>query len=132
QVNQRESLRRREGVRLLKRPSALLPPHAVLEHVLGSLRTPDFPTDGAFLFSALDHEVSRGPVDYRRDWSDEDEGQPRYLDKDDYATVLGKVLGFLVGMSDFSLAGAPVFSEDDHRVTFPVSAFRDGINDACC
>ena len=31
----------------------------------------------AFLFSALDHEVSRGPVDYRRDWSDEDEGQPR-------------------------------------------------------
>lgn len=49
QVNQRESLRRREGVRLLKRPSALLPPHAVLEHVLGSLRTPDFPTDGVGL-----------------------------------------------------------------------------------
>lgn len=46
QVNQRENLRRAEGLRLLKRPSALLPPHAVLEHVLGSLRTPDFPTDG--------------------------------------------------------------------------------------
>ena len=52
QVNQRESLLRREGVRLLKRPSALLPPHAVLEHVLGSLRTPDFPTDGVGLQQA--------------------------------------------------------------------------------
>lgn len=46
QVNQRESVRRAAGVRLLERPSALLPPHSVLEHVLGALRTPDFPTDG--------------------------------------------------------------------------------------
>lgn len=48
---------------------------------------------------------------------------PRYLDKENYATVLRKALGFLVGMSDFSLAGAPVFSEDDHWVTFPVSMY---------
>lgn len=46
-MNQREALLRKESVRLLKRPSALLPPHSVLEHVLGSLRTPDFPTDAA-------------------------------------------------------------------------------------
>ena len=51
----------------------------------------------------------------------------RYLDKENYATVLRKVLGFLVGMSDFSLAGAPVFSEDDHRVTFPVSTYQGSI-----
>lgn len=31
----------------------------------------------AFLFTALDGEVSRGPIDYRRDWSDDDEAQPR-------------------------------------------------------
>lgn len=52
---------------------------------------------------------------------------PRYLDKENYATVLRKVLGFLVGMADFSLAGAPVFSEDDHRVTFPVRTFRGSV-----
>lgn len=46
-MNQRESLLRREGVRQLKRPSALLPPHTVLEHVLSSLQNPDFPTEGA-------------------------------------------------------------------------------------
>lgn len=31
----------------------------------------------AWLFSALDHEVSRGPIDFRRDWTDEDDVQPR-------------------------------------------------------
>ena len=31
----------------------------------------------AFLFSALDQEVSRGYIDYRRDWSDDAEGHPR-------------------------------------------------------
>lgn len=46
QVNQRDNVRRAEGLRLLERPSALIPPHAVLEHVLGSLMRPDFPTDG--------------------------------------------------------------------------------------
>lgn len=55
QVNQREGLRRKEGVRTLKRPSALLPPHAVLEHVLVSLRMPDFPTDGYGLTQASGH-----------------------------------------------------------------------------
>ena len=53
---------------------------------------------------------------------------PRYLDKEDNATVLRNALGFLVGMSDFSLAGAPVFSEDDHRVTFPVRIIRGGMH----
>lgn len=33
----------------------------------------------AFLFSALDHEVSRGPIDFRRDWTDEDDAQPRWV-----------------------------------------------------
>lgn len=46
-MNQRESLLRREGVRQLKRPSALLPPHTVLEHVLTSLQNIDNPTEGA-------------------------------------------------------------------------------------
>ena len=51
-------------MRLLKRPSALLPPHAVLEHVLGSLRTPDFPTDGVGLqqVTNLLHNVYRCQV----------------------------------------------------------------------
>lgn len=44
----------------------------------------------------------------------------RYLDKESCAAVIRKNLGFLVGMSDFSVSGAPIFSEDDHRVTFPV------------
>lgn len=130
EVNQREGLRRKEGVRTLKRPSALVPPHAVLEHVLISLRVPDFPTDGyglmqAFLFSALDQEVSRGPVDYRRDWTDSDELSPRYLDKPSFDAVTKNVLGFLVGMSAFSVTGAPIFSEDDHHVTLPVRVIPD-------
>lgn len=54
-MNQREGLRRKEGVRTLKRPSALVPPHAVLEHVLISLRVPDFPTDGYGLMQASGH-----------------------------------------------------------------------------
>ena len=53
---------------------------------------------------------------------------PRYLDKDDCATVIKNVLGFLVGMSDFSLTGAPVFSEDDHRVTFSVRTLKNGMH----
>ncbi|CAM9091292.1 unnamed protein product [Ascophyllum nodosum] len=130
EVNQRQTLLRRESVRLLKRPSALLPPHSVLEHVLGSLRTPDFPTDAvglqqAFLFSALDQEVSRGYIDYRRDWSDDAEGHPRCLDKKSFDKVIRSSLGFLVGMSDFSISGTPYFSEDDHRVTFPVRVVPD-------
>ncbi|CAN0174874.1 unnamed protein product [Pylaiella littoralis] len=130
EVNQRESLLRREGVRLLKRPSALLPPHTSLEHVLTSLQNPDFPTEGggwhkAFLFSALDHEVSRGPVDFRRDWTDEDDVQPRFLDKDSFAAVMGQSLPFLAGMASFTMAGEPVFSDDDHRVTFPIRVVAD-------
>ncbi|CAM9265025.1 unnamed protein product [Scytosiphon promiscuus] len=125
EVNQRESLLRREGVRLLKRPSALLPPHTVLEHVLSSLQNPDLPTEGAgwekaFLFSALDHEISRGPIDYRRDWTDEDNAQPRYLDQDSHVAVMKQTLLFLEGMDSFTMAGEPVFSDDDHRVTFPI------------
>lgn len=34
--------------------------------------------------------------------------------------MVKNALGFLVGMSEFSMSGAPIFSEDDHRVTFPV------------
>ncbi|CAM9984020.1 unnamed protein product [Discosporangium mesarthrocarpum] len=125
EVNRREDLRRREGVRTLKQPSALLPPHSVLEHVLESLRAPDSPTDGyglnqAFIFSALDTELSRGPVDYRRDWSDEDEAHPRLLDRPSFAKVLHKEYPFLIDLSDYTLTGAPIFSEDDHRVTFEV------------
>ncbi|CAM9277467.1 unnamed protein product [Ectocarpus sp. 12 AP-2014] len=130
EVNQRESLRRREGVRLLKRPSALLPPHTVLEHVLTSLQNLDFPTEGAgwrkaFLFSALDQEVSRGPIDFRRDWTDEDELQPRYLDKDSYVAVMRQNFPFLAGMESFNMAGEPIFSDDDHRVTFPIRVIAD-------
>lgn len=52
----------------------------------------------------------------------------RCLDKDSHDAVLRNAVGFLVGMSDFVVTGAPIFSEDDHRVTFPVkfSLFRRG------
>lgn len=33
----------------------------------------------AFVFSGLDQEVSRGPVDFRRDWTDPDELTPRLV-----------------------------------------------------
>ena len=44
----------------------------------------------------------------------------RCLDKKSFDKVIRSSLGFLVGMSDFSISGTPYFSEDDHRVTFPV------------
>lgn len=44
----------------------------------------------------------------------------RYLDKPSFDAVTKNVLGFLVGMSAFSVTGAPIFSEDDHHVTLPV------------
>eukprot|EP00752_Nemacystus_decipiens_P009008 g8041.t1 len=130
EVNQRESLLRREGVRQLKRPSALLPPHTVLEHVLSSLQNPDYPTEGAgwekaWLFSALDHEVSRGPIDFRRDWTDEDDAQPRYLPRESFVAVMQQALPFLASMDSFHMAGEPIFDDDDHRVTFPIRVVAD-------
>lgn len=44
----------------------------------------------------------------------------RYLDKESFGKVMKRSMGFLLGMSDFYISGAPYFSEDDHRVTFPV------------
>lgn len=49
----------------------------------------------------------------------------RYLDMGTHDSVTRNHLGFLVGMSEFSISGAPRFSEDDHHVQFPVRQLRD-------
>lgn len=44
----------------------------------------------------------------------------RFLDQDSHVAVMKQTLLFLEGMDSFTMAGEPVFSDDDHRVTFPV------------
>lgn len=57
-----------------------LDPQRALSHTLCMYIAPQTQniTRQAWLFSALDHEVSRGPIDFRRDWTDEDDVQPRW------------------------------------------------------
>lgn len=46
----------------------------------------------------------------------------RFLDRDSFDSVTSIALKFLLGMSEFSITGPPLFSEDDHHVTLPVSS----------
>ncbi|CAM9534855.1 unnamed protein product [Ectocarpus sp. 4 AP-2014] len=49
----------------------------------------------------------------------------RYLDKASYVAVMRQNFSFLAGMESFNMAGEPIFSDDDHRVTFPIRVIAD-------